>query len=183
MRSTSFIRLKRLGHLKRVDRMKETKKQVDDRSKEIKRRSSLPEEERRTLAKEDEKELLQKKIAQAEKIDGRLKDRDKQSVVVQAAIDVLAEEINKLIEQDLITYEMLLNPDCLYHDSPLSRAFMYEWIKQYMLKKDMDFIGGVYLDGKVNIKDFADRSQEASKWALRFTKQVAPEKTGLEAIL
>lgn len=127
--------------------------------------------------------MAEEKIKLSAEIEKRVKYRDILANDIQVAIEKLAKKINEMIDHDLQTYEMLAGPDCLYHDSPISRAFTYEWIAQYMLKNDLDFVGRVPLDGKISIKDFKDRAHEASKWALRFTKEKPAAKSGLEAII
>lgn len=122
------------------------------------------------------------KMKLSAKIEERVKERDKLAFAIETDINCLALKINKFIDHDLATYEMLNSPDSLYHDSPISRAFTYEWIKQYMIKKDLDFIGYV-LDGKATIKNFVERATEASGWVMRFTKPLELKKTGIEAIL
>ncbi len=122
------------------------------------------------------------KMSNAAKIEKRVKERGNLCKTIQDEIGILAENINKLIDHDLKTYSMLSNPDCLYMDSPIGRAFTFEWIKQYMIKMDLDFIG-YFLDGKVNIKPFVDRANESSGWIMRFTKEPEAPKTGIDAIL
>ncbi len=125
---------------------------------------------------------MSEEIKLSAKIERRVKERDKLALTIQADIDKLAEDVSKLIDHDLKTYGLLSKPDTLYYDSPISRAFTFEWIKQHMIKKDMDFIG-FHLDGKASIMPFMDRTTEASRWIMRFCKEVEPEKKGLEAIL
>lgn len=151
-------------------------------SKPINRRVLRTSQDQRNNATEREPGMSDDKIKLAAKVETRVKERDKLSLVIQSEIDSLAEKIGKLIDHDLKTYSMLTNPDCLYYDSPVSRAFTYEWIKQYMIKKDLDFVGH-FFDGKVNILSFSERMTDASKWMMRFTKEPEKQKTGIEAIL
>ncbi len=115
-------------------------------------------------------------------IEQRLKYRNSLASQVQVAIDKLAEKLNELTEHDVQTYEMLHSPDSLYGDSPLGRAFTWEWVKQYMIKNNLDFVG-YHLDGKVTIKEFTTHATEASNWAARFTKPSPAKKSGIDAIL
>lgn len=112
----------------------------------------------------------------------RLKYRNSLSTEVQGAMDKMAQKLNELIEHDLETYGLLFNPDALYGDSPLGKPFIWSYAKQYLIKKDLDFVG-YHLDGKFSIVPFKDRMTEATKWAERFTKPIAPKKTGIDAII
>jgi len=116
------------------------------------------------------------------KIDELIKIREKLTMELQATVDLLSERYKRLVDLDLDLYSTLINPDCLYGDSPLGRGFTNEWLKQYMIKKDLDFVG-YFLDGKINIKTFVQRASESSKWAMRFAHEGKPEKTGLQAII
>lgn len=116
------------------------------------------------------------------KILARVKERDKLAAEIQSDIEALAGKINKFCDRDLKTYEMLSGPDCLYGDSPISKTWTCEWVKQYMIKNDMDFIG-LFFDGKINIKPLSERIGDASRWILRFTKEIEKKKTGIQAIL
>lgn len=126
--------------------------------------------------------MSEEKMKLEAKILARAKERDKLAAEIQADIDALASKIEKLCDRDVKTYEMLTKPDCLYGDSPVSKAWTSEWIKQYMIKRDLDFIGH-FFDGKINIKPLTERIGDASKWMMRFTKEPEKQKTGIQAIL
>lgn len=115
-------------------------------------------------------------------IEQRLKYRNSLAVEVQVAIDKFSAKLNELTAHDVETYEMLHSPDCLYGDSPLGRAFTWQWAKQYLIKNDLDFVG-YHLDGKVSIREFKEHAIEASSWAARFTKPAPGKKSGIDAIL
>lgn len=117
-----------------------------------------------------------------DKIENMVKDRAKLCSSIQNDITSLALKLKKLNDNDLELYQMLHGPDCLFGDSPLSPARTTHWAKEFMIKKDMDFIGFV-LDGKPSIMTFIERMEDASGWALRFTKETPKTKTGLDAIL
>lgn len=117
-----------------------------------------------------------------DKIEEKIKDRTKLCAAIQNDITSLASKLGKLSESDLALYQMLHGPDALFGDSPLSPLKTASWAKEFMIKKDMDFIGFV-LDGKPSIKTFNERMEEASGWALRFTKEKPKTKTGIDAIL
>lgn len=117
-----------------------------------------------------------------EAIDQRIKYRNSLSGEVQSAVDKMAKKLNELIDHDLETYGLLFNPDALYGDSPLGKPFIWGFIKQHMIKRDLDFVG-YHLDGKYSIVEFKERMLEASNWAKRFTKPVPGKKSGIDAIL
>lgn len=131
------------------------------------------------MAKEVEKDPQ----ALAAKIERRIKKRDASAKEIQASLDALYLQVQAFIDEDLKTYQSLSGPDALYHDSPISRAFTYEWIKQYMYKIGLEFVDIICLDGKIAIQEFVTRSDDASKWAMRFTKEQEKKKSGIEAIL
>lgn len=116
-----------------------------------------------------------------EEINKRMAERERLFCEMQKLIDELTDKYHALLDHDLKTYHQLQKPDCLYGDSPISRSFTTEWMRQYFVKKDVNW--GYVLDGKESIRSFVDRCREASKWALRFTKPAPPEKKGLDAIL
>lgn len=118
----------------------------------------------------------------ASKIEKRIKERERLVNEIQAAIDILAPAIKKLVDSDLKTYSMLSKPDCLWSDSPISNFNTYKWIKEHMIKRDMDFIGFA-LDGKPSLKTFGERSKELVGWVMRFSNEPEKEKTGIDAIL
>lgn len=119
---------------------------------------------------------LEKKIAL------RIKAREKIAAEMQAAVDVLAEKTKELFAHDLKTYQMLHNPDSLFNDSPISHFKTAHFLKNYMIKKDMDFLGYV-LDGKPSVQPFLEFAHDQAKWINRFTKEPAPAKTGIEKII
>lgn len=116
-------------------------------------------------------------------VEERIKKRNEMCDVIERQIDALAENISELIDHDLNIYTILNKPDSLYHDSPLSRAFTYQWVKQHMFKRGMSFVDVIAMDGIVAIRDFSERAKEASLWAMRFTKPIEKNKTGIDAIL
>lgn len=124
----------------------------------------------------------EKAPATEDQIKQRVKARNSLSAEIQTLVDELALKTSTLIEHDLDTYSMLHGPDALYGDCPLGKPFIWSYLKQYMIKKDMDFVG-YHLDGKFYIQEFRDRMVEASNWALRFTKPLAKQKTGINAII
>lgn len=115
-------------------------------------------------------------------IEQRLKYRNSLAAEVQVAMDKLAAKLNELTDHDVETYEMLHSPDSLYGDSPLGRAFTWQWAKQYLIKNDLDFVG-YHLDGKMSIREFKEHAIEASNWAARFIKPAPAKKSGIDAIL
>lgn len=116
------------------------------------------------------------------KIEKRMKERDRIVAEIQGIVDAFAPAIKKLTDHDLKTYSMLNKPDALYSDCPLSSLQTYRWLKEHMIKRDMDFIGFA-LDGKPSLKTFVERCSDAGKWAMRFTKEPEEVKTGIDAIL
>jgi hypothetical protein len=164
--------------------MIETQKDIDDHEKEIARRMTLKPHERLKLDREDQEKTWKKRVAQAEKVEARIKDRAKLASSIQNDITALATKLAKFTEQDVETYEMLLDPDCLFNDSPMGALKTYHWASEFMVKKDMDGIVKMYIpDGKPSIKPFVERMEEASNWAMRFVKPTAQPKRGLDAII
>lgn len=117
------------------------------------------------------------------KIEKRCADREKLASNIQEKIAELAKELKKLEEHDLETYKALTNPDCLFNDSPISPFKTYRYVKEWMMKQNMDFIGLFLPDGKTAIKSFVDQAKDTSKWILRFAKEKEKPKTGIDAIL
>lgn len=115
-------------------------------------------------------------------IEKRLKEREKMVSELQSIVDLFAENISKLTDHDLKTYQMLHKPDCLYSDSPLSSMKLYHHVQQYMIKKDLDYFGFA-LDGKPALKTLMEVDKEMRPWVLRYTTKPEPEKKGIEAIL
>lgn len=125
------------------------------------------------------KEEAMKLFGQIEK---KARARELLALEIEKDIEVLAAKCKKFAKNDLDIYKALVKPDTLFNDSPISPFWTYHWIKQHMIKSDMDFIG-VSLDGKHTIKPFSLMAIEASKWILRFAKEAEVEKKGIEAIL
>lgn len=115
-------------------------------------------------------------------VDERMKYRENLCSSIQNDITALSMKLNKLTDHDLETYQMLVSPDCLFNDCPISPFFTYHHFKQFMIKKDMDFIGHA-LDGKVVIKTFTEMASEASKWVKRFATEKKVTKKGIQAII
>lgn len=126
--------------------------------------------------------MAKEKSLKAE-IESRVQLREALGAEIEALVDKLSEKMKALEDLDLTTYQILVEPDCLYHDSPISRAFNHEYLKQYMKKAGLSFIEAYTLDGLAAIKPFAERIKEASGWMLRFTKEKPKAKTGLDAIV
>lgn len=117
-----------------------------------------------------------------EKIKRRLSEREKIVRDIEKIVDLFAPAIKSLTEHDLKTYSMLSKPDALYSDCPLSSLHTYRWLKEHMIKRDMDFIGFA-LDGKPSLKTFSDRCSQANGWVMRFAEEPEQVKTGIDAIL
>lgn len=115
-------------------------------------------------------------------LEERFKYRNSLASQIQVLVDKLSDKLGEMTEHDIQTYHMLQGPDCLYGDSPVGKPFTYEYLKQYMIKKDLDFVG-YFLDGKINIKDFTERMKDATAWMARFTKPIQQKKSGIDAIL
>lgn len=160
-----------------------TEKEISEHEKEISRRRELPPLERAKLDKEDQKKLHARRTELAGKVEGRIKERTKLAASIQNDITALALKLKKFTEQDIETYQMLWEPDALFSDCPISHGNTYRWAKEFMVKKDMDFIGVYVPDGKPSIKNFGERMEESSAWALRFTKEKELPKQGLDAII
>jgi hypothetical protein len=139
-------------------------------------------EAKQALRKEQLKAQHLKKLEEAAKVPGLLKKRDALCAEIQKDIESFAAKMKKLLDQDVQLFNKLLDPDCNYMDSPLAGPWTVHWMKQYMIKCDMDFIG-FPLDGKPAIAPFVEKTLEASKWAMKWTKAKEQEKTGIEAIL
>lgn len=116
-------------------------------------------------------------------IEKRLDQREAICKLIKKSIDDLSTHIHRLTDEDVKTYQMLQEPDSLLNDCPLSPFFVYHFIQQYMMKKDMDFIGAYVPDGKVNVKDFFKAAIEGHPWVMRFAKMKPKKKTGIEAIV
>lgn len=159
-----------------------SEKAQTERAEEMIRRSGLPAEERRKLDREDNEKNHQEKVQRAAKVADMVKDRAKLVAAIQNDVTALATKLGKLTDQDLILYNHLFDPDCLFNDSPISQFNTYHWLKEFMIKKDMDFIGYI-LDGKFSAKPFTERMEDAARWALKFTKVKEKEKTGVGAII
>ncbi len=115
-------------------------------------------------------------------IEDKIKERTRLCAAIQNDIVSLSTKIASLSAKDLDLYLMLQGPDCLFNDSPISPFKTAHWIKEFMIKRDMDFIGAV-LDGKFQVRPFIERMEDASAWCMRFTKEKPKPKTGLEAIM
>lgn len=116
------------------------------------------------------------------KVEERLKNRENMCFAIQNAIIGLSKNLKILADADIETYQMLIEPDVLFNDSPIAPLKTVHWLTQFMIKKDMDFIGYA-LDGKHVIPNFHDMAKEASGWVLRFAKEKPKPKKGADAII
>ena len=115
-------------------------------------------------------------------IEKRVHNRAKQAALIQSDVTALALRLKAFADENLEIYNLLNDPDCLFNDSPLSHFNTYRWLKDWMIKKDMDFIGHA-LDGKASLKPFSDKMIEGHGWIMRFAKKKEKPKTGIEAIV
>jgi hypothetical protein len=117
-------------------------------------------------------------VAQIEK---RLAARENLAVSIQNDVAALAARLKKFEAESLSLYGLLNDPDCLYGDSPLSHLNTYRWLKEWMIKSDMDFIG-IAFDGKVALRPFSENVIEGHGWVMRWAKKKEKPKTGIDAI-
>ena len=115
-------------------------------------------------------------------IEEKVLARQKLVQSIQNDIKALSTKIKKLQDENLEIYKMLVKPDSLFNDCPLSPFFTAHHIKQFMIKCDMDFIG-YCIDGKHSIKDLTDLAKELVGWVYRFSEEPKPEKKGIDAIV
>lgn len=159
-----------------------SQKEISEHQKELARRKSLAPDERARLAREDNLKAHQRKLDAAAKVEDRIKVRNKIISEIKDHANAMAEAWQKLAPHDLDTYQMLINPDCLFGDSPMSPLNTSRWLLLHLHKKGLSFLAG-HPDGPEAIQDFWLVASDASKWMMKFTKAKAPIGTGLEEIL
>lgn len=121
-----------------------------------------------------------KKCEALKKLPEKVKARELHCKTIEAQITSLAANVKLLDELSLEIYQTVMDPDCLYYDSPISPSKTYRYIKEFMIKKDMDFMG-ILENGKESAKSFYVRAQEVSGWIMRFSKPKPLPKFGIEA--
>lgn len=107
--------------------------------------------------------------------------REKLSSAIQNDITATSVKIKKLFALDLEIYGKLPSADSLFNDSPISHFKTAHQVKQFMIKRDMDFIG-YSLDGKQSIKDFLEYAKEITGWIMRCAIEKPKVKKGIDAI-